>query len=185
MFEKITPDTNITQEIQKKQFKITTEDLRRFIESNGEDEELNDKLRVWSTVEKNSLLYDETSVNSKTISVYNIPEPKDSEENSEIELSKGEKTWKNGKTDENGVEITYTVKQHILAEPDEEVFDYVDRNIEKLKSKEVEVKEISIEEVDNIINSIKKPKIEDLNYNETKTNKPTFFQRIKNWFGIK
>lgn len=183
MFEKISTDTNITQEVQKKQFRITTEDLRRFLESNGEDKELNDKLKIWSTVEKNSLAYDETSVNSKTISVYNIPEPKDSEEDSETELSIAEKTWKQGKTDENGLEITYKVKQHILAEPDEEVFDYVDANINKLKTKSTEVKDISIEEIDNIINSIKKPKIEDLK----QTNKPkiTFFQRIKNWFGIK
>ena len=189
MFEKITTDIEITQEVQKKQFRITTEDLRRFLASNGEDKELNDKLRIWSKVEKESLTYDEATKDSKTISVFNIPEPKDIEEDSQIELEKGDKTWKHGQLDENGLEITYKVKQHIFAEPEDDRQDYISENKDVLKTKVEKIKEeivITEQEIDDIINAIKKPKTESLDSIFQTNNKPkSFISRIKSWFGIK
>jgi hypothetical protein len=189
MFEKITTDIEITQEVQKKQFRITTEDLRRFLASNGEDKELNDKLRIWSKVEKESLTYDEVTKDSKTISVFNIPEPKDTEEDSQIELEKGDKTWKHGQLDENGLEITYKVKQHIFAEPENDRQDYISENKDVLKTKIKEINDMSSfseDEIDDIINTIQMSKTNKLDSIFQTNNKPkSFISRIKNWFGIK
>lgn len=184
MFEKITTDIEITQEVQKKQFRITTEDLRRFLATNGEDEELNEKLRIWKGVADNSEKYDEINKNKKIVSVFDIQEG-EKEEDVDYELSKGEKTWKDGKTDENGVEFTYKVKKHIVAEPDERN-DYLTENQSILKNKLEEiknnVKDISLEEVDNIINSIKKPKIESLDNTFNNKTNISFITKLKNWF---
>jgi hypothetical protein len=119
MFEKINQDVSNVITIEKKYKRITTEDLRRFLNTNGEDKELNAKLAQWKIVADNSLINEKTS----TISLFNMPEGRDDEDDSELELSKADKTWKDGKLDENGVEITYKVKPHVLTIPDEEQFE--------------------------------------------------------------